>query len=326
MATFLTRLSAPLRSRFRAGTARRGGADDARPCGADTEPPCVSMRTDAPNRWWPVDRVILTYFAAITILEIVYWQPALIAAHIAATALLWLAVRFPATRVSRQFHFWYPLPYILASYKEMAILIPIVRSWTADQFLARLDFQIWHANPTVWLERWQNPVAVELLEICYMLFVPAILVVAALLWRKAGTAEFRQYAFLIALGFLVSYVGYLLVPARGPRFLLAALQTRPIQGLWLTGTLQALSDRLESAHYDCFPSGHTELTILAWWGSRSISRNLSRVMCVYLISVILATVYLRYHYTVDVFAGMVVAWVIILVSRRLYSYLSGGIA
>jgi hypothetical protein len=29
--------------------------------------------------------------------------------------------------------------------------------------------------------------------------------------------------------------------------------------------------RLESAHYDCFPSGPTELAILAWWRSRQLS-------------------------------------------------------
>ena len=40
-------------------------------------------------------------------------------------------------------------------------------------------------------------------------------------------------------------------------------------------------DRLESAHYDCFPSGHTELTILAWWGSRMVSKRLFRVYFAY---------------------------------------------
>jgi len=38
--------------------------------------------------------------------------------------------------------------------------------------------------------------------------------------------------------------------------------------LWLFKGMQATLDRLESAYYDCFPSGHTLLTILAWWGSR----------------------------------------------------------
>jgi len=276
------------------------------------------------NNWWPVDKVILAYFAAVTLLEIVYWQPILIAAHIAATGLLWLAVRYPASRISQVFHPWYPLIYVSASYKEMAILIPLARSWTADKFLARLDFQVWGVHPSVWLERWQSPVAVEILQICYSLFIPAVVVVAAILWRKRE--EFRRYAFLAALGFLVSYVGYFLVPARGPRFLLAGLQTRELQGLWISHSLSLLIDRLESAHYDCFPSGHTELAILAWWGSRSISRNFSWAMFVYLISVILATIYLRYHYTMDVVAGIGVAWVLILVSPWLYNRLSGRAA
>ena len=33
-------------------------------------------------------------------------------------------------------------------------------------------------------------------------------------------------------------------------------------------------DQLESAHYDCFPSGHTELSMLACWGSQMVSRKL----------------------------------------------------
>jgi membrane-associated phospholipid phosphatase len=278
------------------------------------------------NRWWPVDKVILAYFAVVTVIEIVYWQPVLIAAHVAAAALLLLAIRFPGSRTSQVFHHWYPLPYVGACYKEMAILIPIVRTWTADESLARLDFQLWGVHPAVWLERLQSPIVVEILQVCYSMFVPAVLLVAVLLWRSGHLVEFRQYAFLIALGFLVSYLGYILVPARGPRFLLASLQTREIHGLWIAEALRVLNDRLESAHYDCFPSGHTEVTILAWWGSRSISRNLSRAMSVYVLSVVLATVYLRYHYTVDVLAGILVAWVLILVSPRLCTWLSGRVA
>ena len=102
----------------------------------------------------------------------------------------------------------------------------------------------------------------------YSLFIPAVLLVAALLWRRRRFEEFRRYAFLICPGVPGFLLGYLLVPARGPRFLLAHLQNVPLQGLWLFDALRAGLDRLESAHYDCFPSGHTELTMLAWWGSR----------------------------------------------------------
>ena len=157
-------------------------------------------------------------------------------------------------------------------------------------------------------------------------FVPAVLLIAFLLWRRARYAEFRYYAFLIALGFLVSYVGYVLVPARGPRFFLRNLQTTDLRGLWVTRALQLTLDRLESKAWDCFPSGHTELTILAWWGSRLISNRLFWIYFAYTLSIISATVYLRYHYTIDLLAGAAVAGLLVLIAPPLYRILGKGAA
>jgi len=113
-------------------------------------------------------------------------------------------------------------------------------------------------------------------------------------------------------------VGYLIVPARGPRFLLAPLQHIPLQGSWLFHAMQGTLDRLESAHYDCFPSGHTELTILAWWSTRQFGNRWFRPTLAYTLSIIFATVYLRYHYTVDVLAGVLVAATLLGVTPWLY--------
>ena len=88
--------------------------------------------------------------------------------------------------------------------------------------------------------------------------------------------------------------------------------------------MQSTLDRLESAHYDCFPSGHTELTILAWWGSRMVSKALFKVYFAYTPLIIFATVYLRYHYSVDVLAGAVLAAGLILSAPVLYQKLSKG--
>jgi membrane-associated phospholipid phosphatase len=104
----------------------------------------------------------------------------------------------------------------------------------------------------------------------------------------------------------VSYIGYLTC-RRAARFLLRDLQHAPLGGLWLFDAMQSALDRLESAHYDCFPSGHTELTIIAWWGSRLVSKGWFRAYLVYTLCIIFATVYLRYHYTVDVLAGVLTA-------------------
>jgi len=280
----------------------------------------------ADTRWWAVDKVIVTYYLAAMATTVAYsgripeagW---LLAAHVGALALLWWEVKRP-NRASWAFRHWYPLPYVAACYKEMSILIPAIRSTNSDQWLADLDFAFWGAHPTVWLERVASPWLTEAIQICYSLFVPAVLLIPYLIWKRRRFADFRYLAFLIALGFLVSYLGYLVVPARGPRFLLKDLQSQPLHGLWLFEFLQRFLDRLESAHYDCFPSGHTELTILAWWGSALLSRRLARAYFAYTLSIIFATVYLRYHYTVDVLAGALTAAVLIAVSPALYRRLS----
>jgi len=280
------------------------------------------------TRLWAVDKVILAYTLFTTVLILGWWNSLpgawqLLFWHIAGAAVLFLEAKRP-NPTSWFFRSWYPLPAVAYYYKEMAILIPAIWHSDSDQWLADLDFRIWHANPTVWLERVHTPVLTEFLQLVYTLFVPAVLLVAFLLWKRGKSAEFQYYAFLIALGYLVSYIGYVIVPARGPRFLLRNLQHIPLQGLWLFDVMQNTLDRLESAHYDCFPSGHTELTILACWGSRLVSNRLFRVYLAYTPLIIFATVYLRYHYTVDLLAGIMVAAALICFGPALYRKLSKG--
>jgi len=273
--------------------------------------------------FWPVDKVILAYFTFALVAIGAGWSglayaPWLAIGHIAGAALLVYEIRRP-NPTSWLFRHWYPLPYVAACYKEMALLIPALRHIDADQWLANLDHWLWGVNPTVWLERITSPAATEFLQWVYTLFVPVVLLPAFLLWKRRSYPEFQYFAFLIAMGYLVSYLGYLIVPARGPRFLLASLQHVPLRGLWLFQGMQTALDQLESAHYDCFPSGHTELTILACWSMRQFGKPvLSWLSFAYTLSIIFATVYLRYHYTVDVVAGVVVALFLIWAAPFIY--------
>ena len=281
--------------------------------------------------WWAVDKLIAGYLVLTGALILSFYSRVpragwLVAEHAIAILLIIAAARRPDSHAAFVFRHWYPLPYVAATYREMAVLIPAIRRADLDRQLAELDYRIWGAHPTVWLERVTSRPATELLQILYSLFVPAVLLIAAVLWRRRDYVRFRYYAFLIALGFLASYVGYFLVPARGPRFVLAGLQHMELRGYWFYDALRASLDRLESAHYDCFPSGHTELTVLAWWGTRWISNNLFRVYFVYTCSIIFATVYLRYHYTVDVLAGAVLAALLICAAPPLYKNFSKGAA
>ena len=283
------------------------------------------------TRFWAVDKVILGYFLLTGLVVLGWWKtlpqaPGLLVWHILGSALLVFEVKRPNV-TSWLFRNWYPLPYVGYFYKEMALLIPAVRQddisqKLSDRWLASLDYHIWGVNPCVWLERIQFRALVEWEQLLYTLFLPAVILVALLLWRKGRFVEFQYYAFLIAAGYLVSYCGYILVPARGPRYWLKDLQHIPLQGLWLFRSMQDGLDKLESYHYDCFPSGHTELTLLACWGSRIVSKRWFKVYLAYTPFLIFATVYLRYHYTVDLAAGAIAAFVLAAAGPSLYKKLS----
>ena len=292
-----------------------------------------------PPRFWPVDKVILAYFAAMCAVEAIWFSRIpeaswLIALHFAGAVLIVASAcsagskQVPsasATLLARFnwfFRHWYPILFVACCYREMAILIERLVHARFDQKLADLDFTFWHAYPSVWLERLYHPILTEYLQIIYTLFVPVVLFVPWLVWRQKRYREFRYMSFLLALGFLASYLGYPLVPARGPRYFLEHLQHVPLHGLWGFDSMQATLNRLEKEHYDCFTSGHTELTVLACWLSRSLSKRFFSMYFLYTLSIVFATVYLRYHYTVDLLAGVVVAVVLILAAPAVYRGLS----
>jgi membrane-associated phospholipid phosphatase len=61
------------------------------------------------------------------------------------------------------------------------------------------------------------------------------------------------------------------------------------------------------------------MTVIACWSSRVVSKRLFAAFSLYTILIVSATIYLRYHYTVDVFAGVLLAVAVLAVSPWLYS-------
>jgi membrane-associated phospholipid phosphatase len=271
---------------------------------------------------WPVDKLILSYFAITSILTVVFfaripqawWLLSLKAAGVVLVVIAWRS----NSLVSWLFRNWYPALYVAACYKEMNYLIPSLRRGTADQALARVDLAAFHVNPTVWIERLHTPVLTEYLQIVYSLFIPAVLLVAYVFWRQRRLKEFRYYGFLISMGYLVSYIFYFLVPARGPRFFLAHLHDSQLHGLWFSDWFRSLLDNLEGVHYDCFPSGHTEQTLLAWWMAIRLPRWFFVGFTIFTVSQIFSTVYLRYHYVVDLLAGAILAALLVPTGAEVY--------
>ncbi|HEY6331949.1 MAG TPA: phosphatase PAP2 family protein [Blastocatellia bacterium] len=217
--------------------------------------------------------------------------------------------------------FWYPLLLIPFTYKELGYLIPRLRSHDVDGRLAAIDFRIFGTDPVLWLDRLASPPLTLLLQLSYLTYYLFPVVMAVILWRRRQYARFHFLAFVVALGFYASYIGYIAVPAIGPRFFLPpqAGQFQNVAVQFIRRTL----DRAEGITRDCFPSGHTELTMLVLYCAWRFERRAFWIMLPAACTLVLSTVYLKYHYVIDVFAGAVLAVAIMALANWLYAALGG---
>jgi len=211
----------------------------------------------------------------------------------------------PVLRFSR---FWYLCAGLPILFTELSYIIHVVRPVDLDPLLAALDVYLFGVHPTLWLERFVHPVLTDILQIFYVVyfFLPLPLGFA-LYFGKEREQDFYAYTTAVAMLFLVSLLGYLAVPAIGPRYTMASLYQVPLEGRWCADELMALLNRLEGLNRDCFPSGHAAMAVLVCLESYKYRRGFFPLYLFLGTGVFLGTVYLRTHYMVDLPAGILVA-------------------
>lgn len=130
-------------------------------------------------------------------------------------------------------------------------------------------------------------------------FFPAAVGLA--MFVRRSRREFDEFAFTTEAAFFLPYVGYLAMPALGPR---------EAMDFGASGVAQAMHgfiQRVELNTFDAFPSGHTTVAlVVAWTGVRAFPRWAVPIAAAGM-GIVFSTVYLSYHYVVDVVAGVALA-------------------
>ena len=234
-----------------------------------------------------------------------------------------------------QLHYWYILPIIFFSFKEIYYMVKPIAGADCDHYLIAIDKFIFGLNPTQFLHQFSTPFITEVLQISYstFFFLPIILIVE--LQLKKETLNFKFAAFTIVLGFILSYIGYFLVPAVGPRFTLHNFELTNIElpGLWLTNSLREIINTGESiptgtinpiavVQRDVFPSGHTQMTLIVMFFAYKFRLHFRHVFYVVGSLLIIATVYLRYHYVIDAIGGLIFMILTIYLAKYLFNWWS----
>lgn len=287
------------------------------------------------------DIVVISFCILLSVLNLLflksveYWYVNLVGNFIIVTFIFFIASKLKKGNSSiwNQIHYWYLVPLILIFFKELYLMVDPIRKVIYDDILIRIDRWIFGFDPTVELYKIANPYLTELLQIVYatFFFLPVLLGIDLILTRKISALDYS--AFIIVLGFILSFIGYLLVPAIGPRFTLHNFSNNDVElpGLFLTDFLREIVNSGESipsgtinpaqlVQRDVFPSGHTQMTLLVMFLSVKFGSRLKYFFLINGTLLIFATVYLRYHYVIDLIGGAFFMIVTLFIGNYIYNW------
>ncbi len=220
-------------------------------------------------------------------------------------------------KIWRIIHYWYIAPLILLTFKELYYQIAPIRQQDFDWLFIEIDRWMFGTDPTKCLMNIAFPALTELLQIVYSMFyfLPVILSLALL--RKKRYEDLDFAVFMIIYGFYLSYLGYFILPAIGPRFTLHNFSKidQLLPGVFLTPILRNMIDFGESIPHgtihpaaivqrDAFPSGHTMITLIVMYLSVKLKSRTRYFFIPIGTLLIFSTVYLWYHYVIDLLGGL----------------------
>lgn len=287
------------------------------------------------------DFIVITFCVFLSLLNLIFinriefWYLNLLTNIIIVISIIFIAIKIKkdSGTIWHQLHYWYLVPLIFVFFKELYLMVDPIRGVIYDDVLIAIDRFIFSADPTVELYKISNPFLTELLQIVYatFFFLPVILGLEFILSNKVNELDYS--AFVIVYGFILSFIGYLLVPAIGPRFTLHSFELNNLEmpGLFITDFLREIVNSGESipsgtlnpekiVQRDVFPSGHTQMTLLVMFLSIKFKSRLKYFFLINGTLLIFATVYLRYHYVIDLIGGAVFMLFTIWTGKQIYSW------
>ncbi|MGC8916248.1 MAG: phosphatase PAP2 family protein [Thermoanaerobaculum sp.] len=251
-------------------------------------------------------------FALFLLAAVAWWHPEAVALSVRASlttvAALFLVAVVALARASwtplvlaREF---LPVPVVPFIFLHLGLLIPLVHPGHYDSQLEALDR--WILGPETQTALYNLPLPAwlaDLLTLAYstFFFLPIVLLVNLV---RSRDPHLPRVASTIIITFLVSYAGYFLVPAYGPRAFVAKERYATLPEGLLGAKIRLVLDTWEKTKTDAFPSGHTMVTLAVLYCARRRSPRLYTALLPVGALLIAATVLLTYHYVVDVLAAI----------------------
>lgn len=256
-----------------------------------------------PHEWIFGGFLVLTALRLLVNAGISDWHTQVFIAFVLGSVLaVFASGRSPGPIAWRVRLLWYP-NVMGVSFYILGTAVPLLGVSSADALLAQYDQSLLGFTPAVALAKVHMPWFTDFMVVAYLYFflllnfVPGWYCVYDLArFRACITGMFTTYA--------MGFMGYTLLPAGGPHLSMSDLP--PLEGGWLTQAMLPLVNR-GSNGVDVFPSIHCAISLYLLIFDYRHCRRRFWWLLLPCIALWVSTVYLRYHYVVDLIGGMVIA-------------------
>lgn len=202
---------------------------------------------------------------------------------------------------------------IVYNYVSLRDILPVVRPDSVDAFLLSIDKSIFGVEPALWLERFNQRPIVEWFSFFYFsyFFICALYPIVTFCFARINRHT-CEYAIGTVIVYCGGQLGYMAVPGFGPIHYLASEYKAPVDGGFFWGCVWSTVDAA-GALKDIFPSLHTAgpLFFALYALHRAKFERRWRwpalLTAFFSFNIIISTVFLRWHYVIDVVAGILLA-------------------
>jgi PAP2 superfamily protein len=211
---------------------------------------------------------------------------------------------------------------VFCSYFQLRHILPAATEKSLDGDLLAFDLSVFHVEPALAWDRFVTPVTTEWFAFFYFgyFFLLAAHVLSMMLGARDKT-RLAHFALGIFLVFCTGHATYCAVPGYGPYHYLAGAFHHELTGGPFWHAVQATVSA-EGAQKDIFPSLHTAcptyFALFSYRYRRLLPYKYTWVIVAFSASqIIIATMFLRWHYLIDIFAGLTLAYLACTVSEAL---------
>ena len=201
---------------------------------------------------------------------------------------------------------------VQSSYFLFKDLLSLINPSSLDRELYHLDLALFGFEPAMVMDGWVSSTTTEWFAFFYFgyFFLLALHVIPMLLFGKREPL-LSEFCFGMLVIFCVGHVIYTLVPGYGPYRAMADHFTNTLpEGVWRNLVMSTVASG--GAQKDIFPSLHTvALIFIMLWSFRH--RKLAPFCYTWPIvafcaaNIVIATMFLRWHYVIDVLADLLLA-------------------